>query len=230
MLVKIKRCKDSTSESYWQSFKYEGSYDVTVAAVLEELNYKDDLFDTDGNSAPRIRWECSCMQKICGGCAMVINGKPSLACCTFLKDIKDTCLVLEPLSKFPVVGDLIVDRSIIDDNLVKARAFLEGFSGVNKKEYEHQYSVGKCLKCGLCLEVCPNYSRGERFYGALFANDMYLLHSQSDSGKNEIKKEYAEHFAAGCSNSFACRDVCPMNIPTLSSIMKMNAKNIKMGM
>lgn len=224
MLVKIKRCKDSDSEPYWQTFNYVGAENVTVAAVLEELNYKDDLFDIDGNSAPRIRWECSCMQKICGGCAMVINNNPALACCTFLKDIKGDTLVLEPLSKFPVIGDLIVDRSIIDDNLVKAKAYLDAFSGSDKKEYQHQYSVGKCLKCGLCLEVCPNYNRGENFYGALFANDMYLLHSQSKGSKKDYEKEYDEHFAKGCSKSFACRDVCPMDIPTLSSMLKMNSK------
>lgn len=222
MIVKIKRCAGADSESYWQSFEYEGSPEKTVAALLDELNYTDDLFDIHGNPAPRIQWECSCMQKMCGACAMIINGVPALACSVFLRDLKGDELVLEPLSKFPVVADLIVDRSIIEENLRRAEMYLGEYKGSDKKEYEHSYSVAKCLKCGLCLEVCPNYSRGQNFFGALFANDAYLLNSMSVDRKIIIKKQYNEHFAKGCSKSLSCQKICPIKMPTLSSIMKMN--------
>ena len=59
MLVKIKRQSAPDSASYWQSFKYDGPRHVTVSAVLDALNYTDDLFDAEGNVATRIRWECS---------------------------------------------------------------------------------------------------------------------------------------------------------------------------
>ena len=104
MIVKIKRQRDFESESYWQSFQYDGPEHVTVSAVLDALNYTDDLFDIDGKPTTRIRWECSCMQSMCGGCAMVINGVPALACATFADEVKGKELVLEPLSKFPVVA------------------------------------------------------------------------------------------------------------------------------
>ena len=222
MQVKIKRCEGADSKPYWQTFNYEGSPEKTVAAVLDELNFTDDLYDINGDPAPRIQWECSCMQKMCGACAMVINGMPALACSVFLRDIKGDMLVLEPLTKFPVVADLIVDRSIIDDELRRAEIYVGEYGGADKKEYEHMYLAAKCLKCGLCLEVCPNYSKGESFFGALFANDAYLVHGMSADRKKEIKKEYNEHFAKGCSKSLSCRDICPMEIPTLSSILKMN--------
>ena len=119
MVVRIKRQQRFDSEPYWQSFKYEGPRHVTVSAVLDALNYTDDLFDIDGKPTSRIRWECSCMQALCGGCAMVINGVPALACSTFADEVKGDELVLEPLSKFPVVADLIVDRSIIHKNLTE---------------------------------------------------------------------------------------------------------------
>ena len=125
MIVKIKRQKAPGSDSYWQSFTYEGPKHVTVSAVLDALNYTDDLFDIEGKAATRIRWECSCMQAVCGGCAMVINGIPALACATFVDEVKGEVLLLEPLSKFPVVADLIVDRSIIYENLIRAKAYLE---------------------------------------------------------------------------------------------------------
>lgn len=224
MIVKIKRQKAHDTPSYWQSFEYNGHKHVTVSAILDSLNYTDDLFDIEGNTASRIRWECSCMQSVCGGCAIVINGTPALACSTYADEIKGSELILEPLSKFPVIADLIVDRRIIYENLQKAKAYLENVAKSNKKDYAQQYSVAKCLKCGLCLEVCPNYHPGVDFYGAILANEAYLLSSQTDDKNAQIIKEYKKHFSAGCSKALSCQAVCPAGIETLTSILKMNSK------
>ena len=201
MLVKIKRQSSPNTEPYWQSFTYEGDGHVTVSAVLDSLNYTDDLFDTEGNPAPKIRWECSCMQAVCGGCAMVINGVPALACSTFIDEVKGKDLVLEPLSKFPVVADLIVDRSVIYENLNNAKAYLDNIATNKNKHHKQQYSVAKCLKCGLCLEVCPNYHPGGAFFGAVLANESYLISSQSKDKNSQIVKEYKKHFGANCSKA-----------------------------
>ena len=224
MIVKIKRQNTPESPSYWQSFVYDGPAHVTVSAVLDALNYTDDLFDTEGKPATRIRWECSCMQSICGGCAMVINGVPALACATFADEVKGDVLLLEPLSKFPVVADLMVDRSIIYENLNSAKAYIEGRSASSKQSHEHQYSVAKCLKCGLCLEVCPNYHAGGTFFGAVFANESYLITTQSAEKPVQVVKEYKTHFGAGCSKALSCQSVCPVGIETITSILKMNRK------
>ena len=221
MKVRIKRQLHPFAEPYWQEFIYEGDENQTVAGMLDALNYKDDLTDADGKSAPRIQWECSCLQGMCGGCAMVINGRPALACETFLKNLPDT-VVIEPLGKFPTIADLVVDRGVIQENLKKENTFIEEYSGSHAKEYPHQYTVAKCLKCGLCLEVCPNYEKGDRFFGAAFANDCYLIASRSSKRKEDIKKSYKKHFERGCSKSLSCMEVCPMQIPTLSSMAKMN--------
>ena len=224
MIVKIKRQETPESAPYWQSFNYDGPKHVTVSAVLDALNYTDDLFDVDEKPAARIRWECSCMQAMCGGCAMVINGIPALACATFADEVKGKELVLEPLSKFPVVGDLIVDRSIIYENLIQAKAYLENFAGNDKGQHNQQYSVAKCLKCGLCLEVCPNYRPGGDFFGAVLANESYLIASQTADKKASVIKEYKKHFGAGCSKALSCQSVCPMKIETITSILRMNRK------
>ena len=224
MLVKIKRQTAPNTEPYWQTFTYDGPKHVTVSTVLDTLNYTDDLFDTEGKPAARIRWECSCMQAVCGGCAMVINGVPALACETFIDKIKGKDLVLEPLSKFPVIGDLIVDRSVIYENLNRAKAYLESYTAGKKKEHAQQYSVAKCLKCGLCLEACPNYHPGAEFFGAVLANESYLIASQAESKPRELVKEYKKHFAAGCSKALSCQTVCPAGIETITSIIKMNRK------
>lgn len=222
MRVKIKRQKDAQSAPYWQAFQYDGTLDTTVAALLDVLNYTDDVYDSEGHPAPRIRWECSCMQNLCGACAMVINGVPALACDTFLRDLKGKELILEPLSKFPVVADLIVDRRIIENNLKRAQVYLGELDEIDETVYTFQYTAAKCLKCGLCLEVCPNYVAGENFFGALFANNAFLVHSQSQDRKKELKEVYNANFAAGCSKALSCEKVCPMRISTLSSMLKMN--------
>ena len=224
MLVKIKRQNSPDAESYWQSFCYDGPRHVTVSAVLDAINYTDDLYDIDGNPAARIRWECSCMQAVCGGCAMVINGVPALACATFADEVKGEDLVLEPLSKFPVVADLTVDRSSIYENLNSAKAYLESVATSKKQHHVQQYSVAKCLKCGLCLEVCPNYRPGNNFFGAVLANESYLITSQASDKAPQLVKEYKEHFGAGCSKALSCQTVCPAGIETITSILRMNRK------
>ena len=226
MKVKILRQQDPMSDPYWQTFTYEGSRDASVAAVLDDINYRDDVADIDGNPADRISWECSCLQSICGACAMVINGIPRLACDTFVRDLKGDTIVIEPLRKFPTVSDLVVDRSIIHENLKKADAYIGSYHQGKEKDHDHEYQAGRCLKCGLCLEVCPNYKKGERFYGPMFANDSYLIAARSGGDASGIRQEYKEHFAAGCSKSLACEKVCPMNIPTLASMAKMNRRHI----
>lgn len=163
-----------------------------------------------------------CMQKMCGACGMVICGKPALACDTFLNEIKGDILVLEPLFKFTVRSDLKVDRSIIQEHLLDAGMYDERRELEDKKVHEHCYQVSKCLKCGLCLEVCPNYVGGPNFYGASLANDAYILYAEKGDRSKEIKRNYKEHFSKGCSKSLACVDVCPMGINTVASMAKMN--------
>lgn len=222
MLVRIKRQENPSAKPYWQSFSYDGDQNITVGALLDRLNDSGDLFDVDGHPAKRIRWECSCRQKMCGACAMVINGVPSLACQVFLKDVKGKILTIEPLTKFPVLSDLVVDRSIIAENLMQAETYLGEYRKMRAEDYPKLYSVARCLKCGLCLEVCPNYHRGENFFGACFANESYLMATQSADRKETLKKSYDKHFAAGCSKALSCVKVCPMEIDTITSIAGMD--------
>lgn len=222
MKVKILRQQHPGAEPYWQTFDYEGDTNASVAAVLDSLNYRDDIVDSDGNPTDRISWECSCLQGMCGSCAMVINNVPRLACDTFIKDLKGDTVTIEPLRKFPVICDLVVDRGVIQENLKKIDAYIGEYHKGTEKDHALEYQIGRCLKCGLCLEACPNYVRGDSFFGPLFANDSYFIAARSKDGRRKIKKDYDEHFAKGCSKSLACEKVCPMNIPTLASIAKMN--------
>ena len=224
MRVKILRQQSAATEPYWEVFDYDGSADNSVAGVLDYINYHDDVVDIHGRSSTRIGWECSCLQGVCGACAMVINGVPALACETLLKDLKGGMIEIRPLRKFPVIHDLITDRSSIHENLMRTNVYIGEYRPSADGDHAQQYAAAKCLKCGLCLEVCPNYVDGRTFYGAVFANDCYLAASRNRFRAKEIRDIYAVHFGHDCSKSLSCMDVCPMKIPTIASMARLNRR------
>ena len=114
--IRIRRQESQKSDSYWQEFEFDGSKNSSVANVLKELNSRTPLKDDSGNIVTPISWECSCMVRKCGACAMLINERPRLACSTFLNTLKVLQSPLE-FCKFPLVRDLIVDRSNLFENL-----------------------------------------------------------------------------------------------------------------
>ena len=222
MRVRILRQESPAAEPYWESFEYDGPESASVSAMLDYLNYHDDIVNDAGQKTRRITWECSCLQGVCGACAMVINNTPALACETFLRDLEGNEVVLRPLGKFPVVRDLAVDRTSVHRNLQRGNVSIGTYQPAAKESFAHQYDAAKCLKCGLCLEICPNYTNGESFFGAVFANDCYLVYARNREKTHDIKKTYARHFGNACSKSLACMDVCPMEIPTIASMAKLN--------
>ncbi len=227
MRVRILRQQSPASEPYWEIFDYDGPSENSVAGVLDYINYNDDIATVEGRRSTRVGWECSCLQGICGACAMVINGAPALACETLVKDLKGSEIEIRPLRKFPVIHDLIVDRASIQENLTRTNMYIGEYQPSGDSDHAHQYAAAKCLKCGLCLEVCPNYVDGRTFYGAAFANDCYLVASRNSAKGREIAGVYGEHFGKGCSKSLSCVDVCPMKIPTLASMAKLNRNKLK---
>ena len=224
MRVRVLRQLSPGSEPYWETFAYDGPKDNSVAGVLDYLNYHDDILDIDGKRTTRIGWECSCMQGICGGCAMVINQTPALACETFLRNLKGEEIEIRPLRKFMVIHDLVVDRSSIQENLKQENICIGEYQPQADIDHAHHYAAARCLKCGLCLEVCPNYVNGNTFYGAVFANDCYLAAYRNRTKAKEIRKIYAEHFGKDCSKAQSCMDVCPMKISTLASMARLNRR------
>ncbi len=212
MQVKIKRQKNKASAPYWQEFECSLTEKLSAASVIDFIN--DKLPGGD----EKIAWDCSCMQKLCGACAMVINGVPALACDTFIDPEKERTLVIEPLRKFPVICDLKVDRSSIYEHQKTAGIFSAEVCDADPSEFDYRYLASKCLKCGLCLEVCPNYAEGgKKHFGAVMLNEAYVLSSVSKNRRNELKKAFAEHFAACCSGCMACREICPAGISSLAS-------------
>ena len=214
MNMDILRRESAEAEPYWRSFSYEPQdANETVATALTRLN--------ETLEQP-IRWECSCLQKKCGACAMVINGVPTLACDAFLRDYQK--IRLEPLKKFPVVADLVVDRSAMRESLKTLRLWLEGEARVSEKVNDIAYEASRCLQCGCCLEVCPNFMTDGTFAGMAGGAPMArLLTELPESQKQEASRLYREHVFEGCGKSLACRNVCPAGLDVDALLVNSNA-------
>jgi succinate dehydrogenase / fumarate reductase iron-sulfur subunit len=226
--LQIKRQSEKNTESYWQTVEYicENDENETVATVLSAVENGAVNKDVDGNILEPIAWECSCLQKKCGSCAMIIDGRPRLACDFFLNRHKGkNPIVIEPLHKFPIVRDLIVDRSVMRDNLKKIQAWMAAEAvAFNEKKEELVYDASRCLQCGCCLEVCPNFCGEDDFYGAASAVPVSRIINATDKKKQKnIKKNYDEHVYKGCGKSLACQDICPAKIKIDRMLSSSNA-------
>ena len=219
--------RERGGESFCQRFEYETENESdTVATAPTKLNEKDDLVSADGSPARRIEWECSCLQKKCGACAMVICGRPRLACGAVLSEFTGE-ITLEPLRKFPVVCDLVVDRSVLFENLKTLRLWLGSNAEFSEKYGELAFEASECIQCGCCLEICPNFCAGGKFFGmATVPITTRLLSQMTPKEYKEIARLYARHTFAGCGKSLACRDVCPKGIDTERLLVNANAMAI----
>ncbi len=221
--IEILRRANAQAQSYIQEIIYESHHvDETVAGMLMRINDSEEIRDTEGKIIERIHWECGCLQKKCGACAMVINGRPRLACDAFLKDLGDTIRV-EPLKKFPPVRDLIVDRSIMKENLHQMELWGAEHVSLKDEETETAYEASRCLQCGCCLEVCPNFIAGGSFFGAAaFVPTTRLLTELPQAEQDALKQKYIQHVYAGCGKSLSCSSICPAGIDVEHLLVRSN--------
>lgn len=214
-------------ESRWQTFETPCAGSDSVARALEELNEREVLTDSTGGEAASIVWDCACLEKKCGACAMVIGGKPALACATALQVAADKngVVTISPLTKFPRLQDLRVDRGKLFAAMEEMELWLEQRSAENGRNLALHYKAASCLMCGLCLEVCPNFDPKGTFAGAAAAAAAYRVLDESEEGSHEKKVEraYVRRFFEGCAKSLACQDVCPAGIPIEQLLVKTNA-------
>ena len=159
---------------------------------------------------------------------MRINGVPRLACSVFLRDIKSGRLLLEPLSKFPLVRDLIVDRRVMFDRLKEMQVWLDGEADKHPRTHAARYQSARCLQCGCCLEICPNFCAEQPFGGAAAAVNAFRVLDQETNAahKRELMQQYRANYYEGCGKSLACQDICPAGIPVEELLVRSNAAAI----
>lgn len=226
-LLDIWRQKNQDSPGGFRTYCYEtDTKGATVASALSELNERSPLTDKDGTPDERIVWECSCLQKKCGACAMLINGRPQLACQARLSEQKKGSIRLEPLHKFPLVADLMVNRDVIFEHLKEMQIWAKPESGITARDKDNAwlYEASRCLQCGCCLEVCPNFAADGRFFGmSAMVPTARLLTALDTASAKSLRQQYGRHIVDGCGKSLACQNICPAGINIEGLMVRSNA-------
>lgn len=224
-ILRIRRKKKAECESYWESYSYQtGHEEATVATALASIGEKDLIESVPPTFMPYrpLVWDQSCLQKKCGACAMVINHKPGLDCDTRLADCPGETIVIEPLKKFTVVEDLLVDRTSMMNRLRELSVWLEDDALAGSEDMA--FEASKCLQCGLCLEVCPNFYSGGDFGGmAAMAPLSRLIAKLPEKQRKTVAGNYLHGVYKGCGKSLACREICPAAIDIEKLLVRSNA-------
>ena len=112
--IEIKRQASPDSPAVWEKFELPWRPGLNVISVMMDIAANP--VTADGHATTPITYDSNCLEEICGSCAMLINGRARMACSALIDNLEQP-IRLEPLSKFPLVRDLQVDRSVLFENL-----------------------------------------------------------------------------------------------------------------
>ena len=118
----IERQDSPTSKPYTQEFEIPYRPALNVVASLMEI--QKNPVTTSGERVAPVTWECNCLEKVCGACMMVINGRARQACCALIDELEQP-IRLQPARTFPVIRDLLIDRSVMFESLKRVQAWVE---------------------------------------------------------------------------------------------------------
>jgi succinate dehydrogenase / fumarate reductase iron-sulfur subunit len=233
--VRIKRQQGADGKAHWETFKLPYRPNLNVIAILMDLQINP--VTADGTKTTPPAWEAACLEEVCGTCSMLINGKPRQAC-TALVDKLEQPIRLEPFSKFPVVRDLITDRTRMFDHLkhVKAWINIDGTHDLGPGPRYSQdlalsrYKMSECMTCGCCLEACPNYGPQSKFVGPQAINQVRLFNSHPSGAMNageRLESVMGEGGVQDCGDAQNCVKVCPKSIPLTESIATVSRETTK---
>src|SRR5579884_2060316 len=119
VIIRIKRQNDPESRPYWEEFELPWRPGMNVTSSLMDIAANP--VTRDGKASTPVVYDSNCLEEVCGSCAMVINGKVRMACSALVDQLSQP-ITLEPLTKFPTVRDLAVDRNVLFENLKKVKA------------------------------------------------------------------------------------------------------------
>ncbi len=120
--IHIKRRANLDSSQYWEEFEIPYRPNLNVISCLMEIR-KNPVTKSGKQTTPPV-WNMNCLEQVCGICTMIINGRVRQSCSALI-DSLDQPIKLEPMSKFPNVRDLVVDRSQMFDHLKRVHAWVE---------------------------------------------------------------------------------------------------------
>jgi succinate dehydrogenase / fumarate reductase iron-sulfur subunit len=227
LTLKIWRQKDNKTPGKLVSYEVQGvTADMSLLEVLDVLN--EDLI---GRGLEPVAFEHDCREGICGSCGFLINGVPhgprrgTTVCQLHMRFFKDgDSLLLEPwrARAFPVIKDLVVDRSAFD-RLIQAGGYITAPTGsapeasdilVQKDEAETAMDAAACIGCGACVAACPNAS-AMLFTAAKITHLNALPQGQPERDERTLNMvaAMARGEFGSCTNHAECEVVCPKEIP-----------------
>ncbi|MCA9310159.1 MAG: succinate dehydrogenase iron-sulfur subunit [Phycisphaerales bacterium] len=241
----IRRQDGPGKPARWETFNVPvqssgaGSGSANVISCLQWIAANPTT--TEGRTSTPVVFDCGCLEEVCGACTMVINGRVRQACSCLMDDYAPNDgdeIRLEPMSKFPVVRDLFVDRRRFFDTLRRVQAWvpIDGTYDLgagpteSPDDQQDRYRLSTCMTCGCCLEACPQYTLEEdpdkwetSFVGAAVISQVQYFNSHR-TGATLAKKRLDELSKKGgvsdCGNAQNCVRVCPKEIPLTESIGK----------
>ncbi len=165
--VRILRQDGPGQASYWERFRVAYERDMNVISALQKIAAHP--VTVDGQEVAPVVWDCNCLEEVCGACTMVINGHVRQACTALvdrLLEVRPSEIELRPMTKFPVIRDLVVDRGRLFQALKKTISWVavDGYYDrgegppQSQEEQEALYPLSHCMSCGCCLEACPQYA------------------------------------------------------------------------
>jgi succinate dehydrogenase / fumarate reductase iron-sulfur subunit len=231
--LKVKRQNGPGEKSHWDEFDVAWHPRMNVISALLEV--RKNPVTIDGRKVAPVVWESSCLEEVCGACTMIVNGKVRQACSAlvdaFTKSDEGTTrpIVLEPMTKFPLVRDLVVDRSRMFEDLKRVKAWIK-LDGTHElgpgprqspENQEEAYPLSRCMTCGCCLEACPQINDSSAFIGAAAINQVRLFNLHPSGKMHAAERLDAlmdDDALAGCGKALNCAEVCPKEIPLVDSI------------
>ncbi|SHI97157.1 fumarate reductase iron-sulfur subunit [Desulfofundulus thermosubterraneus] len=201
---------------YMQEYKLEEMPGMTLFVALNKIREEQD---------PSLMFDFVCRAAICGSCAMLVNGKPRLACKTLTKDLPSR-ITLFPLPVFKLVGDLSVDTGTWFRHMsLKTEAWIHTTKEFDPQAREERmdnetalkiYEAERCIECGCCIAGCATANIREDFIGAAGINRVarFMVDPRDERSPQEYFEVVGtEEGTFGCVGLMACEDNCPMELP-----------------
>jgi succinate dehydrogenase iron-sulfur subunit len=218
-------------KQYWEEFELLLKPGLNVISCLMEI--RRNPVNRQGDRVAPVVWEDGCLEEVCGSCSMLVNGYPRQSCsCLIEPTLKQTgsdVITLAPFTKFPLVRDLMVDRTSMFESLKKIHGWIDVENywdqGAGPREgqkvQEVRYSLSTCMTCGCCLEGCPQVNARSKFMGPAAISQVRLFNAHPTgklSSDKRLEPMMGEEGVNGCGNAQNCVKVCPKKIPLTDSI------------
>ncbi|HEY2747034.1 MAG TPA: succinate dehydrogenase iron-sulfur subunit [Polyangia bacterium] len=236
--LKVKRQDEPGAAPRWEEFEVPWEERLNVHAALMAVQRRP--VTVDGRKTTPVVWDANCLEEVCGSCTMLINGRVMQACAALVDHLEQP-IELRPMTKYPLIRDLAVDRSRIFEDFKKVHAWID-IDGTHDlgpgpraapELADLRYALSRCMACGCCMEACPNYGPQSPFIGAAPISQVRLmnLHPSGAMHADERLGALMEPGGVeGCGNAQNCVQVCPKEIPLTTSIADMMGATAKFAL